>query len=108
MYWAVVAFVLPTSVFAVDPPNDALTRFISNATRLIIEPIIWLLFALALFYFVNGVATFMLKADDPKARATGREHMVWGVIGFFIMVSVKFILDVLVGTFNVSLPPNSL
>lgn len=85
-------------------PDDSLTRLIAAISEKILNPIIWLLFALALFYFVNGIAMFMLKADDPKARATGRQQMIWGVIGFFIMVSVTAILTVVTSTFGVHAP----
>jgi Na+-driven multidrug efflux pump len=89
-----------------NPPNDALTVFIGKVTGLIIQPIILLLFALAMFYFVNGMITFIAKSDDPKARETGRTHMIWGVVGFFIMVSVFTILRIATNTLfpGVSLP----
>lgn len=83
---------------------DALSTFISNVVRLIITPIIGLLFALALFYFVNGLVGFIANADNPEARKKGTQHLFWGLIGFFIMVSVIGILSAAVGTFNVSLP----
>ena len=92
---------------ALAATNDALTRLIDNITAKILQPIVWLLFALAMFYFVNGIATFMLKADDPKARAKGRQEMIWGIVGFFIMVSVYAILSIVTNTFGVDLPENT-
>ncbi len=89
---AVAAF-SPVVAFAA-PPNDALTQFIGKVTELILQPIVYLLFALAMYYFVIGIFTFVMKSDDPKARATGRQHMIWGVLGFFIMVSVITILQI--------------
>lgn len=81
-----------------NPPNDALTEFIGKFTGLILQPIILLLFALAMYYFVMGMIMFISKSDDPKARETGRTHMMWGVIGFFIMVSVFTILRIATNT----------
>lgn len=100
----VVMVFSPEIVFAertaiMTPPDDALSRFINNVTGLIIQPIILLLFALAMFYFVQGAITFISKSDDPKARETGRNHMIWGVLGFFIMVSVFTILKISFRTF---------
>ncbi len=95
-------------VLALAATNDALTRLIDNIISKILQPIVWLLFALAMFYFVNGIATFMLKADDPKARAKGRQEMIWGVVGFFIMVSVYAILSIVTNTFGVTLPENTI
>ncbi len=96
---AVVSVALiPALAFADEPPNDVLTRFINNVTNAIIQPIILLLFALAMYYFIKGITTFITKSDDPKARETGRSHMIWAVIGFFIMVSVVTILQIAANT----------
>ncbi len=105
----VVMVLSPEIVFAertaiMTPPDDALSRFINNVTGLIIQPIILLLFALAMFYFVQGAITFISKSDDPKARETGRNHMIWGVLGFFIMVSVFTILKISFRTFSPTRP----
>lgn len=83
---------------------EALNQFIRNIIEFIIQPAIWLLFSLALYYFVAGMIPFLMKADDPKERDKGRQHILWGLIGFVIMVSVIGILQVVTGTFEVSLP----
>lgn len=106
LFLGIAGLFVPAVAFAVGP-NDLLTRFINNIIDKILQPIIWLLFALALYYFVLGISMFMLKADDPKARAKGRDQMIWGVIGIFIMVSVGSILYVVTNTFGVALPANT-
>ena len=91
-----------------------LTQFITNVVQFIINPLIWLLFALALYYFVIGIIPFMMKSDDPKERAKGRQHLLWSIVGFFIMVSVVAILATITATFcdgiafcgNPNLPAN--
>ncbi|MBX9765253.1 pilin [Patescibacteria group bacterium] len=83
---------------------EALNQFVFNITRFIIQPVIWLLFALAMYYFVKGLIPFVLKADDPKERQKGREHIIWGLVGFLVMVSVFGILQILTNTFGVQLP----
>jgi hypothetical protein len=77
-----------------------LSSFLSQVVKLIIEPLILLLFALALFAFVGGVGVFFdLKGDDPKERERGRRVLLWGIAGFFIMVSAVSILAVVTKTF---------
>ena len=78
---------------------NALSTFINNVVAHIITPLVTLLFALAVFFLVNGVAVFLFKADDPKAREVGRSHLLWGVVGMFIMISVISILAVVTNTF---------
>ncbi len=81
-----------------------LSAFINNVVKVIINPIIGLLFALALFYFVFGLVTFLAQADKPEERAKGTRHMFWGIVGFVIMVAVMGLLTALTGTFGVALP----
>jgi hypothetical protein len=66
--------------------------------KVIINPAIIFIFALALVYFLYGVFEFIQGAEDPKARETGRSHMIWGVIGMFIMMSVFTIMKILANT----------
>lgn len=83
-----------------------LGRFVDN----IVNPLIYFLFAIALLYFLYGVFVFILNADDESKRDTGKKHMLWGIVGLFIMVSVYGILGLIIGTMGVSSDniPNSL
>ncbi len=78
---------------------ERLFGFIDNITRLIIQPLIMLLFALAMFFLVIGAMNLILKADDPKARETGRRMLIWGIAGFAIMVTAVAILSVVTTSF---------
>ena len=70
----------------------------------ILNPFILLLFALALVLFIWGAARFIWKNDSDEERRTGAQHMLWGIFGMFIMVSVWAILWIIVNTFG--LDPN--
>jgi uncharacterized membrane protein YdjX (TVP38/TMEM64 family) len=84
---------------------DAFDTFVGNVVELIINPLIALFFALALAIFLWGAAQFILNADNEEARKKGKQHLIWGVIGFFIMVAVVGILRIVTATFGVDLPP---
>lgn len=77
---------------------------IGNIVTFIIQPLVTLLFALALAFFVWGMALFVLNADNPDKRKEGQQAILWGVIGLFVMSAVIGILAVVTGTFGVSLP----
>jgi hypothetical protein len=77
-----------------------LNRFIGN----IVNPIIYFIFALALLYFLYGILTFVINAGDESKRAVGKQHMFWGIIGLFIMVSVYGILGIVLGTVGADAP----
>ena len=83
---------------------DALITFVGKVVDLIINPFIVLLFTAALFLFFLGMVQFILGASDETKRQMGKRHMVWGVIGLFIMVGVFGIMAVLLRTFGITLP----
>jgi hypothetical protein len=73
-----------------------------NANIYIVDPLIYLLFGLALIYFLWGVLQFIMSADNDEARNTGKRHMIWGIIGMFIMISAWGIIGIITGTFHIS------
>lgn len=77
-----------------------LSKFVTN----IVNPIIYFIFALALMYFLYGVIVFIMNADDETARNTGKKHILWGIVGLFIMVSVYGILGIVLGTIGAETP----
>jgi hypothetical protein len=71
---------------------DALLKNIGDQ---IVNPLIGLMFSVAVVFFIYGVVEFIGAADNEEARTTGKQHMIWGVIGIFIMVSVWGIMNIL-------------
>lgn len=80
------------TAYAADP---TIATFIGNVKTAIINPIIGILFAAALLMFVWGVVRYMMNADDDNERKMGQQHMIWGLFGMFIMVSVFGIVDLI-------------
>ena len=64
----------------------------------IVNPIVELMFAVALIVFVWGVVEMMLKGGDAEARSKGRNHMLGGVIGMVIMMSAWGIVNLISNT----------
>ena len=75
--------------------SDA-SSFVQNLAKEIVNPIILFLVSLAMLVFLWGMAEYIRGADSVEARNTGRVHMLWGIIGLFIMVSAYTILNILV------------
>lgn len=90
-------FILPQIANA-----QSVGALISNIKTAIVNPIIGIVFALAFLLFVWGVAVFLMKADDSTAREQGKNHIIYGLIGMFIMVSVFGILNIITNTLGVS------
>ncbi|OHA83353.1 MAG: hypothetical protein A2937_00735 [Candidatus Yonathbacteria bacterium RIFCSPLOWO2_01_FULL_47_33b] len=72
-------------------------NIIEKLNDLILNPLIVLLFAVAAGYFLFGLLRFIQNQDNETAQEEGKRHMVWGVIGIFLMVAVYGILN-LIGT----------
>ena len=61
----------------------------------ILDPLVTLLFILSTAVFLWGVIEMLAGHDNQEARTTGRKHMVWGIIGLFLMLAVNAIIIVL-------------
>lgn len=57
------------------------------------------LFAVAFIVFVWGAfETFILGAGSEEVKEKGKNLMLWGLIGFFVMVSVWGLVNILTGS----------
>ena len=81
-------------------PAEVVT-FVRNVVDQIINPIIGILFAAALVYFIYGLLVFILNAGDPSRRDEGKKHLFWGLIGMTVMVSAFAIMEVALATFGI-------
>ncbi len=68
-------------------------NIIQKINDAILQPIVMLLMALAVFYFLYGVMKFVRDQNSEDAQVEGKQHMVWGIVGIAIMVSVWGILN---------------
>jgi len=79
----------------------SMDTFLTNVNKEIINPLILLLFALALAYFLYGVFEFIGNGDNDEKKTTGKSHMLWGIIGITIMMGVWTILGVILNTLDI-------
>jgi hypothetical protein len=63
----------------------------------IVYPLIALLIAVGLVLFLYGLVEYLagLGADIGDGKERGRKHMLWGIIGMFIMVAAYAILSLI-------------
>ena len=85
--------------FGIIPVAEAsVTTLMTSISRVIINPLIVLLFALAIVYFIYGLAQYLLQSDNEEIKKTSKQHMLWGIIGMFIMIAVFGILNIVLKT----------
>lgn len=82
-----------------------INSLLGKVNEFILNPLIILLFVVALIVFFWGLVEFISKAGSEEGRETGKRNMVWGVVGMFIMVAVYGIIKLILATFGVPLPP---
>lgn len=73
--------------------NEALW-FVARLNEVFLEPLVLLLIAVATLVFLWGGFVYVSNADNEQARSEGRQNMIYGVIGFVIMVAALAILRI--------------
>jgi uncharacterized membrane protein YidH (DUF202 family) len=81
--------------------SESMDQFIANVDRYIINPLILLLFALAIVYFIYGIFEFISNQENEEKKTKGRTHMIWGILGITIMMGVFVIMNIILNTFNI-------
>jgi len=74
---------------------------IRKVNKVLINPLITLMFAIAAIYFVYGVFEFIRDSSSADGREKGKQHIIWGLIGMAIMGSVFFIMQLILGTLGI-------
>lgn len=91
-----ISFSNGVNLSAITPYSDAIINFINS----ILVPV---LFAVAFLTFLWGVYKyFILGADSDTERATGRQFVLWGVIGFVVILSLWGLVGIVGSTFGLT------
>ncbi len=91
---AVLAF--PMLAFAQVTSIQSAGDFVIGLINTVAVPVV---FALAFIVFIWGVFQyFIMGGANEEVRDKGKGLMLWGLIGFFVMVSVWGLVHILTGT----------
>ena len=77
--------------------KSLINRILDN----IVNPLIMLMIAVAVIYFLWGVFEFIRNAESSEERKKGGMHMLFGALGLFIMVSAYGILNLIISTIRI-------
>ncbi len=92
---------VPALAFAQAPGQSInsiqdLSKFVVDFINNIAVPLV---FALAFIVFIVGIFMYFIAgAADAEKRDKGKQVMIYGIIGFFVMVSVWGLVRILTGT----------
>ena len=95
------ALALPFITFAQTITSvQTAAQFVITLINTVAVPLV---FALAFIVFIFGIFQyFILSHGDEEKQSTGRSLMLWGLVGFLVMVSVWGLVNILIGTFNLN------
>lgn len=72
-------------------------QLVAKFVTIIVNPILLFLFAIALLVFMWGLVDYLYHLNvKGEVSDEGKQHMLWGIIGMFIMSSA-YALVVLLG-----------
>ncbi len=90
--------------YASTAADQVTARILAPIIQNVVKPLFEVLMAVAVFIFIWGVAQLIINKDDASVRSTAGMHILWGVVGFFIIFGVFGIIRVVADTLGVSVP----
>lgn len=82
-----IAYAAKTAITAV--------KLIGNIKTEIINPIIAFFIVLSTVVFLWGVIEMITGAENEEKRTTGKRHIIYGLIGLFIMIASGGLISLL-------------
>ncbi len=70
-------------------------QILSNVVTELFSPLYQAAVGVAILYFLYGVAKYVLDLNNPEKQTFGKSHLLWGMVGLFIILSVGGILNAL-------------
>ncbi len=74
----------------------------SRIVGIINNTIVYLIFALAVIFFIYHVAKFIYSGNDEAQRAESRTYILYGIIVLTIMFSIYGVIGLVASTFGIS------
>lgn len=91
------SFLLPLAAGA-QVQGGEIETYLNSLIKFINETIIPFMIAIAVLVFIWGIFQyFILGASDEGKREKGKDLMIWGIIGFVLMVSITGIIALFSG-----------
>ncbi len=98
----IASFAVPLVSMAAVSNLSEFGGFIIGIINNILVPV---LFAIAFIVFLWGAfSVFILGHDSEETKEKGKNLMLWGLIGFFVMVSVWGLVNLLTGSIQFGNP----
>lgn len=64
----------------------------------LLQPAALVIFSAGFLLFIWGLVVFLWHIEDGSAQEEGKDHMIWGIVGMFIMISIWSIIALIDNT----------
>lgn len=92
-------FALPLIALAQQTTNlQGVLKIFANLINLAIPVLI----GASVLVFIWGLFMYITNPSEDEKKKEGRDIMIWGVIALFVMFSVFGLVNLLIGTFQLS------
>ncbi|MBX2866718.1 pilin [Candidatus Kaiserbacteria bacterium] len=92
----IFSFLLVIAPVVAQAQFGGIDTFIGRIIEFIDTTLVPLVFALAFIVFLWGVFTYFIRGgNDPEKQKEGKNLMLYGIVGFVIMVSVWGIVNLI-------------
>ncbi|MEK7575623.1 MAG: hypothetical protein AAB491_00850 [Patescibacteria group bacterium] len=71
-----------------------MNNLLNNIAIQILNPLIGFLISVAFLVFIWGIVELIYGSDNEEKVKIGKRHLVYGLIGLFIMLAVLGIMNV--------------
>lgn len=75
-------------------------KILENVVTEVLSPLYQVVVGVAFLYFLYGIVMFIINMNDPDKKNTGKQHLLWGTVGLFIILSVGGILQLFNSIFD--------
>ena len=100
-----IIFTYLVSVFSLFAlPVLAATTFselLNSTVNSLLRPLPAILVGIAVVMFIYGVIILMFSEGGEK-KEEGKQYMIWGIVGIFVIVSMWGLVNILAGIFNLN------
>lgn len=93
-FWALPLFVFAQQINTIQDAGSVVTGIIQGV-------LVPLVFTIAFIVFIWGVFKYFIAGtEDAEAKQRAQHLMLYGIVGFFVMVSVWGLVGVLLNSFK--------
>jgi hypothetical protein len=97
---AATALALSPALALAQNTNPSVETIIEGPITGILNAIIPILITLGVIYFIWGIVQYVI-ADDEAAKEKGKNRMLYGLVGLFVIVTFWGLIEVIQNTLDI-------